>query len=198
MSYLQDLLDQAYSEYPFLQRHNPSVVLGNPQSYGYAQTYPIGETGKPLGNGQFSRPATLPIDNLGIEIYKPENFSYKDFVGEVLHGDPVSQQTRQELINSLSKKQLETLKYHALDYEQSKKEKMPEHLVLRNVGDAAIRGYLLGQFPDEVNKEINYTPTQLELLNNLHSYMKEPLQPAPQFADPFASSIQSSIPTGIP
>jgi hypothetical protein len=194
--YLEELLNQAMTEYPFIARHDPHVVLGS-KGNGYAETYPIGETGKPLGNGQFSRPSVLPIDKLGIEIFKPDNFSHKDLVGEVLHGDPVSNQVRQELINSLTTSQLKTLKYHALDYGQSKKEGMPEHLALRNLGDAAIRGYLLGQFPDEVNKQIKYTPYQLELLNGLHDYMKTPLQQQ-QFTDPMQSTIQSSIPLGIP
>ena len=65
--YVQSLMQQALAEYPFIAQHNPNVVLG--KGDGYAETYPIGETGKPLGNGKFSRPQALPIIKLGIEIY---------------------------------------------------------------------------------------------------------------------------------
>jgi hypothetical protein len=184
-------MQQTATEYPFITRHSPNVILGKGE--GYAETYPIGETGKPLGNNTFSRPQSLPIDKLGIEIYQPERFTSRDLAGEVLHGDPVANKAREELLASLTPKQLEKLKFHALDYEESKKQGMPENLALRNLGDAALRGYVLNQFPDKVNKDIGYNPQQQKLFNNLLQYMKTPMQQeqvvSPMYTDPFGNSI---------
>lgn len=189
--YVQSLMQQALTEYPFIAQHNPNVVLG--KGYGYAETYPIGETGKPLGNGLFSRPKSLPIDTLGIEIYQPNKFTAQDLAGEVLHGDPVANKAREELLKSLTPKQLEKLKFHALDYEESIKQGMPENLALNNLADSALRGYVINQFPDKVNKDIGYNAKQIELFNNLLKYMKTPVQKEqivnPMYTDPLGNSI---------
>ena len=193
--YLSNLYQQAVAEYPFIADHAPSLTIG--QGEGYAETYPIGETGVPLGNNMFSRPDALPINKLGIEVYKPNEFTYKDLAGEVLHGDPVANETRQKLLESLSPEQLDKLKYHALDYEQSVKLGMPEELALRNLGDSALRGYVLNQFPEDVNKDIGYTKEQKELFKSLEDYMKTPYEyeTPTKFADPFQMAVpQSTIP----
>lgn len=141
----------------------------------------------------FSRPQSLPIDTLGIEIYQPKKFTAKDLAGEVLHGDPVANKTREELLKSLTPQQLDKLKFHALDYEESIKQGMPENLALNNLADSALRGYVLNQFPDKVNKDIGYNAKQQELFNNLLKYMKTPVQPkqtvSPFYTDPFGNSI---------
>lgn len=189
-SYLTNLYNQAVQEYPFIAAHGPALSLGTGK--GYAETYPIGETGAPLPNGGFSRPASLPINKIGIEIYKPEQFSYKDLAGEVLHGDPVANQVRTKLLESLTSKQLQILKENALDYEQSIKLGMPETLALQNLADSALRGYVLNQFPSEVNNAIGYTKDQKELFKQLEDYMKTPYeyQTPTKFSNPFQSSIK--------
>lgn len=80
--YIQNLIAQANKQYPFVKQHNPDVVLGTGERY--AQTYPIGETGRPLAEGKFSRPSALPIDRVGIEIYKPNEFTHHDLAAELL------------------------------------------------------------------------------------------------------------------
>ena len=191
--YLNSLYQQAVAEYPFIAAHAPVLTMG--QGEGYAETYPIGETGAPLFGGGFSRPAALPINKLGIEVYKPDEFTYKDLAGEVLHGDPVANQVREQLLSSLTPEQLDKLKFHALDYEQSLKLGMPEELALRNLADSALRGYVLNQFPEEVNKDIGYTEKQKELLKGLEDYMKTPYeyQTPTKFANPFTSTIDQGI-----
>jgi hypothetical protein len=195
--YLNSLYQQAVLEYPFIAAHAPNITMG--QGEGYAETYPVGETGFPLGNGLFSRPDALPINKLGIEIYKPKEFTYKDLAGEVLHGDPVANETRQKLLESLSTEQLDKLKYHALDYEQSLKLGMPENLALRNLADSALRGYVLNQFPDKVNQDIGYTKEQKDLFTSLENYMKTPYkyETPTKFTDPFANPFPSSIDKGL-
>jgi hypothetical protein len=191
--YLNSLYQQAVAEYPFIASHGPVLTMGKGE--GYAETYPIGETGAPMPGGGFSRPASLPINKIGIEVYKPDEFTFKDLAGEVLHGDPVANDTREKLLASLSPEQLDKLKYHALDYEQSIKLGMPEELALRNLGDSAVRGYVLGQFPDKVNKDIGYTKEQQALFDSLQQYMKTPYQyeTPTKFANPFTDSIDQGM-----
>lgn len=193
--YLNSLYQQAVAEYPFIASHAPVLTMGKGE--GYAETYPIGETGAPLGNGQFSRPASLPINKIGIEVYKPQDFTYKDLAGEVLHGDPVANETRQKLLESLTPDQLDKLKFHALDYEESIKLGMSEELALRNLADSALRGYVLNQFPEEVNKDIGYNKNQQQLFKSLEDYMKTPYQyeTPMKFSNPFQMAVpQSTIP----
>lgn len=191
--YLNSLYQQAIAEYPFIVSHAPVLTMG--QGEGYAETYPIGETGAPLPTGGFSRPPSLPINKIGIEVYKPNEFTYKDLAGEVLHGDPVANQVREQLLNSLTPEQLDKLKFHALDYEQSLKLGMPEELALRNLADSALRGYVLNQFSEEVNKDIGYNEKQKELLKGLEEYMKTPYkyETPTKFTNPFTSSIDQGL-----
>lgn len=169
-TYVSDLLSKATKEYPFISKHNPVVVLG--QGEGYAETYPIGETGKPLGEGKFSRPDTLPRDKVGIEIYKPDNFDHNDLAGEILHADPVANATRNKLAASITPHQLKVLKEHSLDYQATLDEGRSTKDALQNATDSAMRGYVINQWPEEVNKAMRYTPNQLKLLDNLKTYMK--------------------------
>ena len=168
-TYPTDLLNEAIKSYPFVKQHNPAVVLGTGQ--GYAETYPVGETGRPLAGGGFSRPGTLPIDRVGIEIYKPDQFSAKDLAAEMLHVDPMANKTRDGLIKSWTPEQLNALKEHALDYQATLDEGRPEQDAIQNATDSALRGYTVGQWPEEVNQALAYTPEQLQMLNALKSYM---------------------------
>ena len=46
---------------------------------------------------------------------------------------------------------------------------------LQNAADAAIRGVVVKQWPEEINKALAYNPDQLKSLNALKSYMTAPL-----------------------
>jgi hypothetical protein len=172
--FAQQLLLQAQKDYPFIARHNPSVIINENGGEGYAETYPKGETGRPLENGEFSRPKTLPINKIGIEIYQPSKFTHHDLAGEVLHDDPFANQVRDNLAKSWSPKQLEVLKQQAMDYQASIDQGQPEAQALQNSTDAALRGYVLNQWPKEANQQFQYTPKQLQLFQSLQKYMKTP------------------------
>ena len=167
--YIQNLLSQAQQAYPFLKQHNPLVVMGKGE--GYAETYPVGETGRPLEGGGFSRPMTLPTNRVGIEVYKPSEFTPKDFAAEMLHIDPYANKAREQLMSSWSPKQLQTLKEHALDYQATLDEGRPEADAIQNATDAALRGYTVGQWPEHINKALAYNPEQLKTLDLLKMYM---------------------------
>ena len=167
--YIQNLLAQATQAYPFVKQHNPLVVLGKGE--GYAETYPIGETGRPLEGGGFSRPMTLPVNRVGVEVYKPSEFTPKDLAAEMLHIDPYANKAREQLLSSWSPQQIETLKKHALDYQATINEGRSHADALQNATDSALRGYTVGQWPEKINKALAYNPNQLKTLDALKMYM---------------------------
>ena len=93
----------------------------------------------------------------------------------MLHIDPMANQTREALIKTWSPEQLKTLKEHALDWQATLDEGRPEADAIKNATDAALRGYTVGQWPEEINKALAYNPDQLKSLNALKSYMTAPL-----------------------
>ena len=168
MAYEEELLNKAIAEYPFIQQHNPIVSLGKGE--GYAETWPIGEEGAPHN----PRPKHFPVDRHAIEVYRPEEFSHHDLAAELLHIDPVANKTREDLIKSWTPKQLNALKEHALDWQATLDEGRPEEDAIKNATDAALRGYTVGQWPESINKELNYDKNQLKTLESLKNYMKKP------------------------
>lgn len=175
--YSQNLLNQATQFYPFVAKHNPMVVVNPMENRGFAETYPVGETGAPLPEGGFNKHSSLPIDRVGVEVFKPDQFTHHDLAAEMLHIDPMANKTRDILIQSWTPNQLKTLKEHALDYQATLDEGRPEKDAIQNATDSALRGYTVGQWSDEVNKALKYTPSQLKALDALKGYMttgKEP------------------------
>ena len=172
--YASDLLAKATQDYPFVARHNPMVVVNPAEDRGFAETYPVGETGAPLPNGGFNKNSALPIDRVGVEVFKPDQFNHHDLAAEMLHIDPMANQTREALVKSWTPDQLKTLKEHALDYQATLDEGRPEEDAIQNATDSALRGYTVGQWPEEINKALAYSPEQLKSLDALKSYMTTP------------------------
>ena len=169
MAYEDELLSKATEEYPFIRQHNPIVSLG--KGYGYAETWPIGEEGAPDN----PRPEHIPMDRHGITVHKPEEFNHHDLAAELLHVDPMANKTKDELIKSWTPQQLKTLKENALDYQATLDEGRPEADAIQNATDSALRGYTVNQWPDKINKELNYSKSQLKALETLKNYMKTPV-----------------------
>ena len=172
--YATSLLEEATKAYPFVAKHNPMVVVNPAENKGYAETYPIGETGAPLPGGGFNKHPSLPIDRIGVEVFRPKDFTHHDLAAEMLHIDPIANQTREALIKTWSPEQLKTLKEHALDWQATLDEGRPEADAIQNATDSALRGYTVGQWPEEINKALAYNPQQLKVLESLKSYMTQP------------------------
>lgn len=175
--YSTNILEMAKKVYPFVEKHNPMVVVNPMQDRGYAETYPIGETGAPLEGGGFNKHPNLPLDRVGVEVFKPEEFTAHDLAAEMLHIDPVANKTRDILMKSWSPKQLQTLKESALDWQATLDEGRPEKDAIQNATDSALRGYAVGQWPEEINKALNYTPAQKRALEDLKVYMMTGVEP---------------------
>ena len=172
--YATSLLEEATKAYPFVAKHNPMVVVNPTENKGYAETYPIGETGAPLPGGGFNKHPSLPIDRIGVEVFRPKDFTHHDLAAEMLHIDPIANQTREALIKTWSPEQLKTLKEHALDWQATLDEGRPEADAIQNATDSALRGYTVNQWPEEINKALAYNPQQLKVLESLKSYMTQP------------------------
>jgi len=174
MDYSQNLLEQAIKEYPFVAKHNPMVVVNPMEDRGYAETYPIGETGKPLPGGVFDKHFALPANRVGVEIYKPDEFSHHDLAAEMLHIDPIANQARQSLMKTWTPNQLKTLQEHSKDWQATLDEGRPVEDAIKNATDAALRGYTTKQWPEEINKKLKYSKEQKQMLDNLKKYMVTP------------------------
>jgi len=164
--YISNLLNKAQEEYPFIAQHDPIIVRGD-TGEDYAETWPPYEEG-PDNN----RPEAFPIDRTGIVIGRPDEFSHHDLAGELLHVDPMSHATREQLMKSWTPEQLSTLSKVSKDYGQTLDEGRSTEDAVRNATDAAIRGHILKQWPEDTNKQLNYSSPQMNMLETLRTYMK--------------------------
>lgn len=170
--YLATLLAAAQQQYPFIRYHDPLVVMGSGQN-DYAETWPVGET----GDAQYPRPADIPADRVGVQVFRPNDFKAADLAAEMLHIDPWANATRDRLLQSLSPEQIVRLKRESGDYQQSVSMGMSERDALRNAADSAMRGFTVGQWPADANQRMGYTPDQTAMLNALRNYMQTGVYP---------------------
>ena len=158
------LLEKTRKEYPFIN----NTVGG--LSYGTSDEYQS-ETWKPKdqGTAETPRPKEAPMDLGWIQLFN-QNAGTSDVAGEAMHLDPRAQAVQQTLMKMLSPQQWEVLKHGARDYQDS----LPqgEESARRNAMDSAIRGYVMNQWPDAANAEMQYTPEQLQQLDSLKQYTR--------------------------
>ena len=175
--YAAKLIAQAQQQYPFIKQYNPMVVVSPKPGGDYAETW---RTGDPGGEG-YMRPQGIPLDRVGIQVFRPEQFSAQDLAAEFLHVDPQANQARVKLMQSLSPQQVQRIQHEAGDYADTMREVRPDmapeqveqikQRAMENAVDSALRGYTVGQWPAEANAAMGYTPEQLQLLDGLKRYM---------------------------
>lgn len=186
VNYTRDLLARAGAQYPFIRQYNPVVTLGKGEDY--AETWPVGEEGAP----EYPRPHDIPIDRVGVQVFRPGSFGPSDLAAEFLHIDPFANYTRGSLQDSMSPQQLSQLKQESGDYADTLKQGgTPEH-ALSNAVDSAMRGYTVGQWPSDANSRMGYTPTQTSDLQHLQQYMKTGVYPLRYSLPPGAGSANRS------
>jgi hypothetical protein len=173
--YIDSLISKATQEYPFISQHKPVVFTGT--GPGYAEIWPAGEGGPPDAQGNDTRPNNVPIDKFGIEVRRPDAFTHYDLAGEVLHIDPYAREISDKLAKTLSPEQIKTLQTQALDYQASLDEGQSPERALQNGTDSAVRGYVVNQWPEQLNTNMGYQPVQKALLESLKSYAKTGKKP---------------------
>ena len=158
----------AENQFPYLKQHNMAVTMNtDPSKLGNAETFPSGETGSPEWPG----PRGISNDRNRVEIYNPK-FTVNDLAAEGLHIDPMANQARQSLMQTLTPQQANTLKHNTLDYEMSIKAGQPEQKAMDNTVDSALRGQVFNQEQNMVNQGMDYTPEQMSILNGLRNYTR--------------------------
>lgn len=162
--YTTKLLADATAQYPYLKKHNLKVTVGKGE--GYAETWHPGDP----GDANYPRDPRIPLNQAGVTVYKPDQFGPSDLAAEGLHLDPVSKMIRQRMLASLTPEQAANLQKSG-DYRMSVDRGMTPDQAMSNGVDAALRGQVFGQWPDDANKRMKYTPEQQGLLNTLKRYV---------------------------
>lgn len=158
---------QAAKQYAFLSKHNVKTFVNPKQGEGYAETWPADEEGSP----EWKRPEQLPMGVAGVEIKDPHNFGAKDYAAEVFsHVDPTGVQAASNLLSSMSKDQISSMKGSANDYTMSKDMGMPEEAALQNASMAVLRGYVFDQWPKNAIEELGLSADQMKILDNAKKY----------------------------
>jgi len=164
-------------DYKFLNNLNIKQTTMPYIGKGYAETWPIGETGSP---DFMMRPNQLPINQHGISVFKPDKWREQDTAGEGLHIDPIANEYRTKLLQSLSPEQMTEAKRGFNDYNFVPN--LSESRKVSNLTDALMRGYTVGQAPDQFNQSF-YRPEQKQMLNELKNYMHTGVKPGSTLQD---------------
>ena len=168
-----NLYEQAKQLYPILNKY-PVGYTENIDRPGFMESYPVGEEGTP----DHPRPAALPIDQFGVEVFgtdsKPKDvmaditFHYLDKV------DPVVHRTTTDFINSMTPKQHEIL---LEQYEWAKKNRGEERPFEQWTEASGLpgwmRGYMFKQWEPEFTDKV-YTPEQRKMFDELNQYLQTP------------------------
>jgi hypothetical protein len=166
------LLSDTRRMYPFINKHNVVITTNqkDKDTWGYAETWKPNETGweGTKSQGYVTRPKTIPLEALGIDIYQRGGMNPNDIAGEVLHGDTYANETRDKLMSSLTDWQKEVFREQG-DYKDTV---APDEIKLRNATDSAIRGSVLNQWPKEAIDELKLSPSQQKYLDDLKSYIQ--------------------------
>jgi hypothetical protein len=170
-NYANDLLAAALKQYPFMRQYNPVVTTG--KGPYYAETWPAQET----GDASMPRPSDIPIDRNGVQVFQPNSFGPTDLAAEFLHIDPFANATRNQLLQSLTPQQTQTLQRESNDYGESLKAGQTQQKAMQNATDSAMRGYTVGQWPASANAQMRYSQEQLKMLIALQAYMKQGYYP---------------------
>lgn len=155
-------------QYRFLKNLNLKIITNPQEGRGYAETWPANETGAP----DYPRPKDIPLNQHGIEIYKPDRFSVHDIAGEGLHIDPVAARVRALITPTLTPEQQRILTKQP-DYAMGD---LPVQRRMQNATDAAMRGYLVNQWPADEARNF-WNEEQLKHLDQLKEYMVTGVHP---------------------
>ena len=164
-----DVLARAKAAYPFINKFNPAVSVNynhrNPDGY-IAETFLPGDP----GYAEYPRPNSGSPDSTVVEVYRPDKFSEHDLAAEFLHGDPVANEARAELLKTLTPRQFKMLESEP-DFAQPKTgEKLPIEKRMNNITDALMRGYTVGQWPQKALDGMGFSDKQKSILDGLKEY----------------------------
>lgn len=163
------LQTQAVQKYGFLKNHGNVQLIQTPGSgrnrFGGSETWPAGEE----GSSDYPRPKGLPVGSDGVEV-RSKGFSPDDYAAEVFsHIDPRGKDYADKFLGSLTPKQSEWLKKEALDYGHPKTPEEEKHS-MKIASQAALRGYVFGQWPTSAFTKAGLSTEQKQLLLDARKY----------------------------
>lgn len=167
----KNVFDQAREQYPILDKHGVVGVINPKEGSNMLEFWPPGEP----GSDDAKRPAQVPIDKPGVEVYSGKTTPL-DILGDVtshhlVKSDPVIKQQYEDFQSSINPQQQQILQSQ---YEYAKKndgESRPYDQWLEASGmPAYFRGYAFKQWPEEFNQRA-YTPAQRQGFDKMMNYL---------------------------
>lgn len=167
----QVLFEKAKTDYPYLSQQDVAFKYSPQQGRGFLEFYSPDEEGSP----EYPRPQELPLGKVGIEVFDPKTRPIDILADYVSHhgveADPFLAQRYQQFISSMTPEQQQRLQEQYQYYQQHPeyKETRPFEEWSKSSGlPGYFRGYTFNQWPDA---EKLYTPEQLNVLNQVRSYL---------------------------
>jgi len=167
----QMMFDRAKKEYPYLSdKEIPFVYSPNQETENLLESWKAGEPGE----GNYQRPAQIPIDKFGIQVFKPEGATPLNILGDYvshvgIETDPKLQQYYTQFQNLLDPQSMqERYQYHVQNFGENR----PYENWYNMTGLPEIfRGYTFKQFGNEEEAKQMYSPEQLNVLNQVRQYL---------------------------
>jgi hypothetical protein len=167
-----NLLQQAQQQYPVLQNQNYGYVENYQQGRGFLEHWAPGEPGAP----DAPRPAQIPSNQYGLEIYDPKTRPI-DVLGDVVshqlvNTDPNIKNVYQQFQQSMTPQQHQMLAEQYQYAQQNEGEKRSFEQWKEQSGlPSFFRGYAFDQWPKEFNDKV-YTPEQKQMFDGMMQYLR--------------------------
>jgi len=167
----QMLFEKAKTDYPYLSDKDIYFKYTPNQGRGYLEFYHPDEPGSP----EYPRPKELPMGKVGIEVFDPSTKPLDILADYVSHygveSDPYLSERYQRFTQSMTpdqnKRLQEQYKYYQ-EHPEYKEQRAYEEWAKASGLPAYFRGYTFNQWPDSTQM---YTPEQLDVLNQVRSYL---------------------------
>jgi len=167
----QMMFQKAQQEYPYLaDKQIPFVYTPKEGSENLLESWKAGEPGEP----GYERPAQIPLNQFGIQVFNPEGGTPLNILGDYVshygvENDPKLAAYYQQFQNLLDPTAMqERYQYHT----KKLGEKRPYEQWYEMTGLPEIfRGYTFNQFGPREQAIKEYTPEQLNVLDQLRSYL---------------------------
>lgn len=178
---MSNAIQGALEKYPILKKLKIAGIT-SPEAKGKGNMLEHWSPGD-KGNLQNPRPASLPLDSIGIEIYNPATSSNDvaaDIVSHTLvNTDPNISKVYNNFKSSLNTNQKQFLYGDYMSEVNAAKTQGAESpgdfnsWVDRVGAPAALRGYLFNQYDKNAQQEFGYTPVQKQNLDFIGSYIQQ-------------------------
>lgn len=167
------VFDQAVSQYPILSRSGLAYTKSPGGNGNLLEFWPPNEQGSP----SYQRPAELPIDKPGVQVFS-DQVRPIDILGDavshhLVNTDPTLKKVYSAFENSITPDQ-EKILQQQYQYAQQNEGETRDFSTWKDMTGlpAMFRGYPFQQWPQEFNQKV-YTPKQMQLLDKMMEYLQQ-------------------------